>query len=255
MDSNYIDKNLILSEQCERLSPEFCKHVINRFTEDDRKVDGGFGRQGRTDHSIKHSYDLNITDPTIYPTWKNENVRFKQCLSMSLAAYEFMLGDTHGKLFPFYDCDKGVRNSGFQIQYSPANTRGYDWHSDEHIFGCTDRETFTTQTWNRGLTYIFYLNDVPDGSGYTEFIDGTKVQPRAGKFLIFPATWTYLHRGYPTDHDKYIATGWVYGKRTLNIRRQHAPNEVALQHDRIKEITDHQPVPEQFKTAEGRRFV
>ena len=47
--------------------------------------------------------------------------------------------------------------------------------------------------------------------GVTEFIDGTIITPKAGKLLIFPATWCYLHRGLPPKVGrKYIATGWLY---------------------------------------------
>ena len=50
----------------------------------------------------------------------------------------------------------------------------------------------------RCLTYIWYLNDI-DEDGYTEFIDGTKVQPKTGRICIFPATWTFIH---PDIHQK-----------------------------------------------------
>ena len=61
----------------------------------------------------------------------------------------------------------------------------------------------------RFLVCFLYLNDVKDG-GYTEFIDGTKIQPKTGRILIFPATWTYIHRGYPPETEtKYICTGWL----------------------------------------------
>ena len=35
------------------------------------------------------------------------------------------------------------------------------------------------------LTFIWYLNDITEG-GYTEFNTGFKVQPEAGKLVIFP---------------------------------------------------------------------
>ena len=28
--------------------------------------------------------------------------------------------------------------------------------------------------------------------------------------MIFPATWTYLHQGYPPKQNKYIVTGWIF---------------------------------------------
>ena len=85
-------------------------------------------------------------------------------------------------------------DSGFQLQ---KTTPGgfYDWHHDD--------------MGHRKYTYIFYLNDI-DHEGETEFANGLKIKPEQGKGLIFPATWTYAHRGIaPKDEIKYIATGWI----------------------------------------------
>ena len=57
----------------------------------------------------------------------------------------------------------------------------------------------------RFLVFFVYLNNVEEG-GETEFptLD-LQVSPECGTILIFPATWTYLHRGNtPISNDKYI---------------------------------------------------
>ena len=57
----------------------------------------------------------------------------------------------------------------------------------------------------RFLVFFVYLNNV-DFGGETEFptLD-LQVSPECGTILIFPATWTYLHRGNtPISNDKYI---------------------------------------------------
>lgn len=67
---------------------------------------------------------------------------------------------------------------------------------------------------SRFLSFIWYLNDVEIG-GETEFLNG-KVTPSTGKIVLFPATWTYLHKGcMPISNDKYIITGWI-GTKMLN---------------------------------------
>jgi hypothetical protein len=34
-----------------------------------------------------------------------------------------------------------------------------------------------------------------------------------GKLILFPSTWTYLHRGVsPLFKDKYISTGWLINR-------------------------------------------
>ena len=57
----------------------------------------------------------------------------------------------------------------------------------------------------RFLVFFVYLNDVKEG-GETEFptLD-LQVSPECGTILVFPATWTFLHRGnVPISNDKYI---------------------------------------------------
>ena len=62
------------------------------------------------------------------------------------------------------------------------------------------------------LTFIWYLNDITEG-GYTEFNTGFKVQPQAGKLVIFPGLWPWVHRGVaPKSEVKYLCTGWVSEK-------------------------------------------
>ena len=48
--------------------------------------------------------------------------------------------------------------------------------------------------------------------GYTEFFDGTRLQPECGSLVFFPATWTYVHRGKRPKVCKYLCNGWIYAK-------------------------------------------
>jgi len=61
----------------------------------------------------------------------------------------------------------------------------------------------------RAAVWILYLT-THDGSGETEFLQqGVRVAPRAGRVVIWPASFTHPHRGNPVYGDtKYIATGW-----------------------------------------------
>ena len=58
-----------------------------------------------------------------------------------------------------------------------------------------------------------YLNDVYDG-GETEFMFyNLKIKPRKGLTLIWPAGWTHMHRGLPSEKsEKMIVTGWFSPK-------------------------------------------
>jgi len=78
----------------------------------------------------------------------------------------------------------------------------YAWHC----------ETTSLETTHRALSWILYLNDVPDGEGETEFIhQQVKVNPKMATLIIFPSAFTHTHRGTPVETvNKYILTGWAY---------------------------------------------
>ena len=56
--------------------------------------------------------------------------------------------------------------------------------------------------------FILYLNTVEEG--WTQFGNGDQIAPITGRAVMFPATWTYVHQGYPPRQTKYIMTGWMY---------------------------------------------
>ena len=69
---------------------------------------------------------------------------------------------------------------------------------------------------NISLVSIFF-NDLED-SGETEFLyQKKKIKPKAGRVLIFPGSFTHLHRGNPPYEAKYIATGWLASNDETNI--------------------------------------
>ena len=87
----------------------------------------------------------------------------------------------------------------FNIQHYAPNEGFLGWHC----------ERSQTQTNQRALVFMTYLNDVTDG-GETEFYwQNLKVKPVKGKMVVWPTDFTHLHRGItsPTQ-EKYIATGW-----------------------------------------------
>jgi hypothetical protein len=177
-----------------------CMDIINRFDEDVENHKTGVFSEGTIDESIKQSTDLFINT--------NENWNdIKDILLNSLMKYfpEYMgyFIEQNNRLTPFYD--NNIIDSGYQIQRTEPG-QFYDWHHDTNII-----EYFLNGgRIHRHLAYIWYLNDVPvEDDGYTEFIDGTRIQPEAGKLLFFPATWTYLHRGVAPKKTKYIITGWM----------------------------------------------
>jgi len=62
----------------------------------------------------------------------------------------------------------------------------------------------------RELTWMIYLNTLPDGEGETEFMyQKRRIKPTAGTVVIWPAGYTHVHKGNTVfTQDKYILTGW-----------------------------------------------
>tara|TARA_R110000803_G_scaffold209801_1_gene280086 strand:+ start:691 stop:1257 length:567 start_codon:yes stop_codon:yes gene_type:complete len=90
---------------------------------------------------------------------------------------------------------------GFNIQHYPAGGGYKDWHFE--------RTDIKGHIITRTLVFMTYLNDVED-QGETEFhFQKVKIKPKKGLSLIWPADFTYTHRGIPSPTEqKYIATGW-----------------------------------------------
>ena len=178
------DPNIVLFPK--QLTETFCRQVISKFdlSKDSRPghVFKGYAPE------MKQSEDLMISN---YDEWFEEDQVFSTALSNGL--YKYMKRLSQNRID--YEHDYPLFDTGYQIQRtSPGGF--YHWHPD----ACDSRY----------ITFIFYLNDVKKG-GYTEFIDGTRIRPRAGSLLFFPASFTYIHRGVaPVDQDKYICTGWLH---------------------------------------------
>jgi hypothetical protein len=97
-------------------------------------------------------------------------------------------------------------------QYKPGG--GFkQWH--------TERTESHFPSVTRHLVFMTYLNDVED-QGETEFFhQQIKVKPQKGLTLIWPADWTYTHRGIPSPtEEKFIITGWY------NLIAKEIPNGV-----------------------------
>jgi hypothetical protein len=179
------------------LSKKFCQSLIKKFENDDRKSAGMVGSDNGgicENRDIKRSVDLMITH---LPEWNEEDKILYNALTSQIGKYLEYFESFVGKGL---ECIDNLKDTGYQIQKTKPGDF-YHWHHDFCI----------GQEGSRLITFIWYLNDIQE-DGYTEFIDGTKIQPETGKLILFPATWNYIHRGYPPKSEtKYICTGWVYG--------------------------------------------
>lgn len=89
------------------------------------------------------------------------------------------------------------------IQYYPPGGGFPQWHTERF----SDQPPISACH----LVFMTYLNNVTD-CGETEFLhQKIKIKPEKGLTLIWPADWTFTHRGIisPTQ-EKLIITGWYH---------------------------------------------
>jgi hypothetical protein len=136
---------------------------------------------------VKNSFDCMLKDPELAKQYYE---------SLQLCVNEYI------KTYPW--CDQyaawGVMQDANIQQYEP-NGAFYKWH--------TERINAQIPSVSRHLVFMTYLNDITD-DGETEFLhQKIKVKPEKGLTLMWPADWTFTHRGVPSPtQEKYIITGW-----------------------------------------------
>jgi hypothetical protein len=173
------------------LDEDICDKIIQKFLSEKNTYDGiTFSGLNK---SIKNTTDFHLKLKCNDDDWvKYDKILFEalnKCLSQYREKYKaFQL--------PYKD----LKDTGFQIQRYKKNEGFYVDHHD-----------FSIEKGNyRVLTYLFYLNDVDEG-GETDFLFGRiMIKPKIGKCVIFPASWTFPHKGcMPISNDKFIITGWL----------------------------------------------
>ena len=192
--------------ECDDVFPvDFCNRVIDKFEKSPLKRTGTTGFA--TINKQKKSTDIRIYSE---PEWVEEEKYFHDMIRKAMKKYETFLLKM--------DVDDEVKkqtsdiltNSHIhppQIQKTEPG-QYYHWHHDQGY----------PPHW-KIFTYIIYLNDVEKGSGgTTEFSCGKIIQPKAGKIVFFPCTWTYFHRGKTLEKGvKYIATNALIIKPVREI--------------------------------------
>ena len=176
-----IYENALSKENCNFVIQDFERHAANNPS----SINNGtnqFGNQemGRMDYAI-------FAENCLLDVCKVINETLNNCLHVYTDEF-FSLKQVK------------ARSEHVKIQRTPPRGGYHKWHCEVE-----DRNSM-----NRVLTWMIYLNDIPDGEGETEFLwQGIRVKPKAGTCVIWPAQFTHPHRGNPVySCEKYIATGW-----------------------------------------------
>ena len=212
IDSTYItDPYIYVADNM--LSEDKCKQIINKFDKKNKQQFQGRTASG-TDKAIKNSMDIHVSTAK---GWKREDKLFHDIVNKGHEFYYSHLNSPMVSNFvhftnpnerhiysPFYSDSLELMDTGYQIQKTEPG-KGYVWHDDYNEYGSAETGPII-----RYLTFILYLNTVEEG--WTQFYNGDQVSPRTGRLVFFPATWTYVHQGYPPKQTKYIMTGWMHTK-------------------------------------------
>ena len=170
------------------LALDICQEMIGRFERHaDEQYPGRIGQNVQRDDSIKRSTDLVLSGKQ---HWQDLDRELFRSLNRALAEFK--------QRYPFFAGP--FKDMGYAIQRTDPG-EFYHWHIDggSHEFAM------------RQLVAIWYLNDLSDQGGETEFeYQDVRITPQAGKLLLFPPFWTHRHRGATLRSGrKYIATTWV----------------------------------------------
>jgi hypothetical protein len=170
------------------LSEGECHHVIDAFNSvEANEKDKVEASQHRYNGELKRKDYVIFANPHAPELQQLIGDRLHECL--------FLYCDHHFVL-------RGLNAASLQVKLQRTPPRG-----GYHIWHC---EQDCVENGNRLLAWTIYLNDIPYNEGETEFLwQGVRVNPKAGRCVIWPAAFTHTHRGNPVyTCDKYIATGW-----------------------------------------------
>jgi hypothetical protein len=182
-----------------------CKEIIDLF---DREKYKNIGTTlGGINKKIKDTTDFNIPKDETSQWFKIEKFLYKE-LNKNLEEYIKTINSQNYQPDKNDDVDGTIFKNqtlmvySFMIQKYERKKGKYTYHNDFAI----DKSNRKF----RVITFIWYLNTIEEG-GETEFWDDHIIKPIAGKLVLFPASWTFQHRGrMPVSDDKYIITGWFY---------------------------------------------
>lgn len=186
----------LIFEMDDALSATSCRAMIRQFEKDPHKGPGI--TMGGLNVAVKDSTDLCLSS---HESWKT----FDEILCKSIGVIWIRFLEHLKRCDMRIDLHSGFRDNGYNIKKYEKGRGHYDWHQDSHIYPNANN--------HRAFTILWYLNTVKEG-GETCFRNRT-ISPVQGKALIFPSTFTYMHKGcMPVSGPKYIIATFLLWPNT-----------------------------------------
>jgi len=140
------------------------------------------------DESVKKSTELQIVD------------EYESELSKGLCVELQTVLDDYVKVYPKLNDLARFNMVPFNIQYYKPGEGFLKWHSE--------RTSGAEPATSRVLVWLMYCHTIEKGGG-TEFLHQEYTcKSEKGKVVMWPADWTFTHKGEPCDEEKMILTGW-----------------------------------------------
>ena len=142
-------------------------------------------------NSQQKSNEISIYSTASGRSLKTVKRKVKEKLTQTMKNSLRGINDPYLKSFPFVSSCVLLQKTEPKEGYHAFHGENLGWNSK-----------------NRSLAWMVYLNDVEE-EGETEFLyQELKLKPKKGRVVIWPGSFTHLHRGNPPRSTKYIATGW-----------------------------------------------
>ena len=158
--------------------------------------------------------EINFTS-TIKETLGNNNRFYYRVLDTAYTEKQIELIDTvlektYNNYQKDFTLDSNYDNivNNWKVHYNPVG--GYiNWHND--LGGKSGHE----QSWHREMVFILYLNDMEEGELKLKYFSDVNVMPKAGRILVMPTAWPWIHKADRLFEEKFILTGFFYNKQLL----------------------------------------
>jgi Rps23 Pro-64 3,4-dihydroxylase Tpa1-like proline 4-hydroxylase len=171
------------------ISRKDCAAMLDKFEANpEQQYVGRIGESRQIAEQVKKSTDLRISGRE---DWAQYDAIFRESMHKAIRSLS--------ALHPFFAANR-FKDMGYNLQRSNEGEY-YHWHLDSGPGELSQRV----------LVAIWYLNDVPGPGGATEFYhQNLSIQPQAGRLVLFPPFWTYLHQNSTLEKGvKYISTTWL----------------------------------------------
>jgi hypothetical protein len=178
------------------LPKTFCKEIIEKFGSDSRRRQGAI-QGGAINREVKKCTDLSIEEIT---NWGAESTRINGAFTKAFEDYQKYLklnvfGEDKAYIVDKLFTGKNIVRNTFTLRKYQVGDY-FKWHIDYN------------PSISRICNFIIYLND---HEACTEFLDGKKIKPEAGKIVFFPTTWVHAHCGQVVKNDaKYMITSFIH---------------------------------------------